>query len=306
MRADVKEIIRPAVPSDLPALGVLFEEVFGAPRLPAVWRWKYFDNPRGVTSMVCEAQGRIVSHCGGTPVRFRDYGAELVALQSVDFMSSPTYPGGIGRGGVFVRTAERFFSAYCGPAKIPLVYGFPGERHRLLGEKLLGYRPVERVAELRMEPRGEGRAIEPLARRDLALFSRVPIDVGALRDEVYLRWRYLDHPTWKYGKVSIRGTFGLGTQIAALVRSDADRLYVMEIGGRFSRAAVEDLADALSRVGREVVLWGSPAHPVNTLLAEGGFAVALRDHWIEMRWFTQRQLPRAGELYYTLGDYDVH
>jgi hypothetical protein len=306
MRDDLSELIRPATRGDLPALGALFEEVFGERRPPGVWTWKYFDNPRGATSMVCEVGGRIVSHCGGTPVRFRDYGAELVALQSVDFMSSPTYPGGIGRGGVFVRTAERFFDAFCGPSKVPLVYGFPGERHRLLGERLLGYRPVERVAELRMAPRGEGRAIEPLTGRDLKLFGRVPLDLGALRDEVYLRWRYLDHPLWKYGKVSVRGTFGLGTQIAALVRSDADRLYVMEVGGRFSRAAVEDLADALSRVGREVVLWGSPAHPVNALFAAGGFTVELRDHWVEMRWFTQRQLPRTGELYYTLGDYDVY
>ena len=306
MRDDAAEVIRPAVAADVPALCDLFEEVFRERRPPEVWTWKYFENPRGVTSMVCEAGGRLVSHCGGAPVRFRDYGAEFVALQSVDFMSSPTYPGGIGRGGIFVRTAERFFSAYCGPSKVPLVYGFPGERHRLLGEKLLGYRPVERVAELRLQPRGQGRAIEPLTSRDLPLFGRAPIDLGALRDPVYLRWRYLDHPLWKYGKVSVRGTFGLGTQIAALVRSDADRLYVMEVGGRFSRAAVEDLADALSNVGREVVLWGSPGHPVNALFAEGGFQVELRDHWIEMRWFTQRQLPRTGELYYTLGDYDVY
>lgn len=306
MRADSAETIRPAVAADVPALGALFEEVFGAPRAPEVWRWKYFDNPRRAASMVCEAGGRLVSHCGGTPVRFRDYGVEHMALQSVDFMSSPTYPGGIGRGGVFIRTAERFFEAFCGPRKVPLVYGFPGERHRLLGERLLGYRPVEQVAELRLSPRGEGGAIEPLTARDLPHFSKVPADLGAVRDGVHLAWRYLGHPLWTYGKVSVRGVFGVGTQIAAIVRSDADRLYVMEVGGRFSRAAVEDLADALSRVGREVVLWGPPAHPVYSLFAEGGFSVTLRDHWIEMRSFTQRQVPRTGELYYTLGDYDVY
>jgi hypothetical protein len=306
MPADPNEIIRPAVARDIPLLGALFEEVFGTSRPEAVWRWKYFENPRGATTMVCEAGGRLVSHCGGAPVRFRDFGAEHVALQSVDFMSSPSYPGGIGRGGVFIRTAERFFDAYCGPAKIPLVYGFPGERHRLLGERLLGYRPVEQVAELRLEARGGQRKLEPLGRGDLGIFTRVPVDFGAIRDEVYLRWRYLDHPLHTYGKVSIRRTFGLGTQIAAIARSEGDRLYVMEVGGRFSRAAVEDLADALSRMGKEVVLWGPPSHPVYTLLADGGFSVTLRDHWIEMRSFKGRQVPRRGELYYTLGDYDVH
>src|SRR5687767_12330468 len=113
MPADSVEVIRPSTRADIPALSALFEEVFGLHRQASVWEWKYFSNPRGTTSMVCEAGGRLVAHAGGTPVRFRDFEREYVALQSVDFMSSPTHAGGIGRGGVFIRTAERFFEAYC-------------------------------------------------------------------------------------------------------------------------------------------------------------------------------------------------
>lgn len=306
MPVDAPETIRPTRAEDIPALSDLFEEVFGERRPEALWRWKYFENPRGTTSMVCSAGGRIVAHCGGVPVRFRDFGQEYVALQSVDFMSSGRYSGGMGRGGVFVRTAERFFAAYCGPSTIPLVYGFPGERHRILGERLLGYKPVEPVGELRLEPEGDGVTPEPLRRRDLPFFGRIPIDLGAIRDPRYLAWRYLEHPTHHYGTISVRRPLGLGTQIAAVVRQDAPSLMVMEIAGRFSKGNVTALARALGRVGKPVVCWGPPAHPAFRLLAESGFRSTLRDHWIEFRSFTQRQTPRTGHLYYTLGDYDVH
>lgn len=300
------EQIRQSRRDDIPALGALFREVFGADRDPAVWSWKYFDNPRGLTSFVCEADGRLVAHCGGAPVRFRDYGLEHLALQSTDFMSSPRYPGGIGRGGVFVRTAQRFFAAYCGPSKVPMVYGFPGERHRLLGERLLGYRPIETVGEMRIDPESDRIGIEELRERDLPFFSRVPVDFGALRDPVYLRWRYLDRPGARYGIVKVGRPLGMGTQIAAIVHQDERTIHVMEVAGVFSREAVGRLTGRLAGLGKEVVFWGSPGHPVGQRLVEGGFRMGARDHRVEFRSFTQRPTPRSGELYYTLGDYDVY
>lgn len=306
MPADPREIIRPATVSDISALSALFLEVFGTERPEAVWRWKLFENPRGTASYVCEAEGRIVAHCAGLPVRFRDYEREYTAMQSVDFMSSPSYPGGIGRGGVFVRTAERFFDACCGASTIPLVYGFPGERHRLLGERLLGYRAVERVGELRLEPSGTATETEPLTKADLALFQQLPIDMGAVRDERYLNWRYLEHPTFRYEVIRVKRALRLHSQIAALVRRTDETVYIMEIGGRFSRRSLASLAGALRNLGQPVLFWCSPQHPISRLLADCGFAVGTRDHSIECRFFVQRDIPRPGELYYTLGDYDVY
>jgi hypothetical protein len=306
MPAEPREIIRPATVSDIPELSRLFHQVFRIERPLEVWSWKYFRNPRGTASYVCEADGRIVAHCGGVPVRFRDFEREYSALQSVDFMSSPTYPGGIGAGGVFVRTAERFFRAYCGPATIPLVYGFPGERHRRLGEKLLGYHPIEPVAELRLEPAGSGLAPEPLRREHLPELSRLPIQFGAMRDERYLHWRYLEHPTYRYGLVRIRRALRLHALIAGLVRVEDDAVYLMEVAGNFSRSAVTSLVTALRRMGRPVIFWSSPHHPIVRMMRECGFSSTPRDHHLECRFFIQREVPRPGEMYYTLGDYDVH
>lgn len=305
MPAERRETIRPAVVSDAAGLSRLFGEVFGTHRAEEVWRWKYFSNPRGTASYVCEADGRLVAHCGGVPVRFRDFDREYTAIQSVDFMSSPSYAGGIGGGGVFVRTANRFFEAYCGPGTAPMVYGFPGERHRILGERLLGYHPVEPVSELRLDPADNTLIPEPLTRKHLPIFGKLPIEVGAVRDATYLAWRYLEHPLHQYSVVRLRRALHLHWRIAALLRVTEEVVWLMEIGGQFSRPSMTSLVSTLRRLGKPVVFWCSPGHPLARLMLDSGFRSTQRDHYLECRYFIQREIPRAGEMYYTPGDYDV-
>lgn len=300
------EIVRRSKREDIPALQALFAEAFGHERSERLWEWKYFENPRGHAGFVCQADDRIVAHCAGLPARFRDFERSYTAYASVDFMSSPSYAGGVGGGGVFVRTVRRFFADCCGVGGAPLLYGFPGERHRVLGERLLGYRPVEIVNDLRLDPVRSGDAIEPLGPAHLSTFRRVPFSMGVERDEVYLRWRYLDHPVFRYGAVVVRGVLGR-TKIAALVKeADDGVVYLMEVGGSFSRGNVARLVEALAALGRPVVGWGSPRNPIGRLLEEEGFSVVPRDHRLEVRLFYERETPREGEIYYTLGDYDVH
>lgn len=306
MLVDRREIIRPATAADVPALSALFEEVFGKRRDDSVWMWKLFDNPRGSVSFVCEADDRLVAHCAGLPVRFRDYHREYPALQSVDFMSSQRYAGGLGRGGVFVRTAEKFFHACCGPTAVPLVYGFPGERHRVLGEKLLGYRSVERVGELTLNAAGSGLDVVPLRPEHLRYFHSIPVEFGAIRDAAYLDWRYLRHPLHSYGFIQVRRPLRMHPRIAALVRMTDEALFIMELGGNFSRSSIGALVSVLSRADRPVRFWCSPQHPIARLLIQSGFRVELREHFVECRFFVQHEIPQPGELYYTLGDYDVH
>jgi hypothetical protein len=302
-----REVIRRATAADIPALGALFEEVFGEKRPESVWRWKYFDNPRGSASYVCEASGRLVAHCGGVPVAFRDYADSYRAFQSVDFMSSPGHAGGAGRGGVFVRTVEAFFADFCGPAATPLVYGFPGERHRLLGERVLGYRPVERIVELGGEPEADGVAdLEPLTARVLHLLASLPVPFGAVRDERYLRWRYVDHPVRSYAALVVRKGLWRRAEIAAIVGVENEAVNVMEVGGALTPGAAADLVRALRRLGRQIRFWCAPGHPIGQLFRSAGLVPVERDHYLECRYFIARATPSPGEFYYTLGDYDVY
>jgi hypothetical protein len=130
--------------------------------------------------------------------------------------------------------------------------------------------------------------------------------MGVDRDESYLRWRYLDHPTHRYGAVVVRGLLG-SRKIGAIVNeADDGTVYLMEAGGSFSRGNVRRLVHALGSLGRPVVGWGSPRNPIGRLLVEEGFSLVPRDHRLEIRLFYERSTPREGEMYYTLGDYDVH
>jgi len=219
-------------------------------------------------------------------------------------MSSPSYVGGIGRGGVFVRTVRGFFEAYCGPGLASLVYGFPGERHRLLGESLLGYRPVEPVTEWSLPTSGEGGEIIPFASADARRWKSGNFAVGAERDAHYLTWRYANHPEHEYGVVTFRRW--LRTEARALVRHTPEALFVMELEGKVDASTLAGLSRKLSVLGVPVKFWGSAAAKLATLLAGCGWTAQQRDHWIECRFFIDRSAPTIGEIYYTFGDYDVH
>jgi hypothetical protein len=297
------DLIRRSQPGDAPKLSALFREAFGTERSEEIWRWKYFGQRPGV-GYVCETGGRIVAHCGGIPVQFRDGSRRYLAYQSVDFMSSPAHAGGLGGGGVFVRTVRRMFEECCGPDKALLVYGFPGERHRLVGERLLGYRPLEPVTELELTHRGASIRPEPLSQRLLPLFTKQEMRFGALRDEVYLAWRYLAHPFHRYGVVTARARWPFAAQAAALVREIEDAFVILEL--RVSGPTARALTRRLSELGKPVRIWSSARHPLGLLLAEHGFRSMPRDHQVEYRFFFERSTPQPGELYYTLGDYDVH
>lgn len=298
------EVIRPATSSDIAALGILFREVFGVERPESIWRWKYFDNPRGCASYVCDAGGVLVAHCGGTAVMVDDGGIRYPAFQSVDFMSSPAYPGGVGKGGVFVRTAEAFFRRYCSPDLFALVYGFPGERHRRLGERVLGYTPIEQVGELRLEPSGSLEVARPLRRADLPLFVRSFSPFSVIRDDTYLSWRYLDHPLFRY-EVVLAGSPLRGNVAAAIVLREGEDVHLMELGGRLDPSSLRILAGRLSSLGAPVRFWCSLRHPLATALTVAGFVPTVRDHSIECRSFAGRLTPPPGGFYFTLGDYDV-
>ncbi len=305
MLADREEIIRAATVEDASAVALLFREAFGHERDPSVWLWKYFGgDPRSV-SYICVAGDRVVAHCGGTAVTICDRSQTYPGFQSVDFMSSPSYPGGVGRGGVFVRTVKRFFAERCGTGGVPFVYGFPGERHRLLGERLLGYEAIEAVSEFTSQQDVPQQELESLAEEHLSIFSNRSFEFGAERSVEYLRWRYLRRPNSDYKFVRPRGWFG-GADIAAIVRQVDGISYLMEIGGKLSRKNMRRLSGLLREACGRVTGWFPAESSVGSGLHSAGFERKTRDHLLESRSFVGAVAPRPGEFYYSLGDYDVY
>lgn len=301
-----REIIRRATRDDIPRLNALFEDVFGERRAPAVWEWKYFDNPRGARSMLCEAGDAIVAHCAGTPIVMQDGARQYIALQSVDFMSTRRHAGGIGKGGVFYRVVQTFFEEFCGERGAAMVYGFPGERHRLVGEKILGYTPVESVGELTLPP-SQSAADVPLEPIDpyLALLSQAATSFGGVRDSTYIDWRYRRHPLHRYGALAVHRWPWRKPQLIAIVRDTAEEILLMELEGTYSAKLIGRMCEQLRQFGKPVRAWGSLQHERGRALAAAGFESKERPHRLETRFFFDRAIPSAGDLYYSLGDYDV-
>lgn len=287
--------------------------MFGEPRLPEVWTWKYFANEQGTHSWVADTGDRLVFHCGATPVPFRTHGTLGTALQLTDFMKDPGYADGIGPGGAFVRTTSAFFADVVERRSADLMYGFPGERHRLAGEKILDYKTAFPVHEARLEPDGStsGQQLRALDTDVLARFDKGDeSDVRMVRSPQLLKWRYLDRPGADYWYL------GEEPGASAILRQNQDEFRLMEIGGEISSGSIEGLARRLAELGRPVVGWFSPVHPVGVALAGAGFVFGRRDHSLAAAWFSSEadarrrkyfdsRVLRESDFYYTLGDYDV-
>lgn len=307
------ERIRRSRPDDAPALSALFQLVFGHERPERVWHWKFFGHPVGAWSWVFEADGEIVAHCGAIAVRFSSEGRAILALQLVDFMSNPRYPGGLGAGGVFARMTTTMFRDILSRTDAKLLYGFPGERHRLVGERVLGYTTAGAIGELRLQTRGDDVELRPLTPADLSRFSGIPSRFHAIRDESLLRWRYLEHPVARYEILEASGA----SQCSAIVRRQGDEVFLMETGGSFARNDINELTDRMSRLGGTVIGWCSPDHSITRIFTSAGFELHTRDHSLAAAWFLDQpdpsrrrffssEPPRGADFYISLGDYDVH
>jgi hypothetical protein len=222
MQACVEEIatdngrytIRPYVPADLPAVLASWQAAFGNPVAPALWRWKYHDAPLGHQILLCvHESGEVAALYGGVPFAADWRGQRLRITQLMDVFSHPAHRRQLGgRGGLYVRTALRYFAQFGGPDGAALMYGLPGERASRLGVHRLGYRPLpggvaylvaDTAALARLRCRPFAGRLSRVANEDLhgldRLADRCPLGrLQARRDADFIRWRFLHHPACRY------------------------------------------------------------------------------------------------------------
>jgi hypothetical protein len=154
--------IRPATRADLAALKPLFAAAFQAELPERDWIWKYHENPHSAVSAVALEGERALGFYGGWATRYRGAKGDLPGVSATDVMTDPSARA-LGQRGVFRSVGE----AYCrlnAERGVPFYFGFPNDRHRIVGERVLGYRSVERAGQLR-------RAL-PLPPRPAGLLSR--------------------------------------------------------------------------------------------------------------------------------------
>lgn len=309
-------MIRPLREGDEAGIASLFAEVFGQPLALSTWRWKYLRGDETPPVMVGEEDGRIVCHYGAIRSTLVAEGVPQTAYAIVDVMCERRHQGR----GIFRRAAGEFFARFCEGGRAALIYGFPGERHRRLGEILLGYTPIAPVYEVAKElsttpahwPAEVWRGLEipeDWDERWRRIEPRFPLITR--RDRATLEWRFARRPDRQYRILHLRDEPGI-----AIVGLEGENAYLMEF--LFERT-VTPVTRMRLLVAAEIVAGESgarrligwfPAFAAETelLLGPGGFRGAEADHRVETRFFARRYPAEwlAQSFYYSLGDYDVH
>lgn len=221
--------VRSYQPGDEGKITDMFNEVFSQQRDISHWYWKYRDNPRGsyCISLAVSEDGMLAAHYGGYPVKLRRYTSggtgveEITTFHLGDKMTRKKYRAvGFGNSSLLAQTFTHFRKTFAGDA-IPFGYGF-GTHHSLkFGLLFLNYADIEPICYRRLPADqlhrlGIARMQKLFMRRGVRevfviddswtdFFGRVAPAYRYLvvRDEKYLRWRYLQRPDRKYTFIAL-------------------------------------------------------------------------------------------------------
>ncbi|MDQ5871930.1 MAG: GNAT family N-acetyltransferase [Acidobacteriota bacterium] len=272
-------VVREAAAADAPGIRALFGRAFGREMTAEEWRWKFEDNPDGWFGTVVELAGRIVGNYAGWGMRFLLGGQERLVYAVGDVATDPSVRGLGGRRNAFRLMTEAFFEEVEGRRGVPFCFGFPGERHLVLGQRVVGTRTVFAIVEKRVPcgalppPPGDSEAGDFVLERFDRLWAAASRAWPALavRDRARANWRFHARPGRYYRMVWRNGGDGLlGWAVLSVSGEDA---LVADYLGRsgdgddllplFAAAGAE-----ASRLGaRRLVFWETPG-PAAAVLAE--------------------------------------
>ena len=142
-KIEEKYTLRPFLQGDEDGVLDLWKTAFKSKMEPKLFKWKYLENPYSKSMMLCVSKkDRVVTFYGGVPFKFQWINKIIYAVHLMDIMSHPAHR----KDKVFERTARSFMDYYCSADKLHLMYGFPGEFHYSIGERILNYKKIGGVA----------------------------------------------------------------------------------------------------------------------------------------------------------------
>lgn len=235
--------------ADVPDCRALFERAFGHAVDPLLWEWKY-GGGRGV-SVIARRSERLLAHygCVSREIRFRGQAAR--AVQICDVMVDPDERGLMTKTGAFYQVATASQDTIIGlDGRYLLGFGFPNDRHMILGRRSGLYAEVERLVELRWPSVPHSRAWSTTARsvsitacsdQIRVLWERMANDltdhVVGVRDPGYLAYRYESHPGWAYESFLVRRRWGKPLGLLVL-RCDGEVCRLIDVVGPMAHLPV--------------------------------------------------------------------
>ena len=262
--------IREAVAADSEGIRLLFERVFGTPMSAEEWRWKFELDPDGWYGIVGVHGGRIVGNYAGWGMRFLIDGEPRLLYSVGDVATDPSVRGLGGRRGIFRAMADAFFDAVAG--RVPFCFGFPGARHLVISERIVGSRtlfPV-RLAEVPVEafaePPGDVEAGDRVGEGFDALWeaARGGLSHAAVRDRARVNWRFHARPNRYYRMVWLGGramTSWAAICVSGEIATLVDFLGSEPGGGDLPALFAAAAAEARRLGARRLVFWSTPGGP---------------------------------------------
>lgn len=292
----------------------LFNNVFDREMTRAEWQWKYVrGRERVYASLAVNHLGAVIAHYGGLPQRMVHNSKEIHGMAIGDVMVHPSYRGTK----LFKKIAELLppVSALDG---FTLGYGFPNERAMRLPEILGIYEKVENVWESVKEVRrinNTARFIYKLFPLDFedervdALWNSLKnwIRLAVIRDRDYLKWRYQEHPLFRYELWGVKKRFQQKLIGFAVLRREGEELLLIDF-----LCPLRHLVVLFQKIENYAVVSGSRKlrlwHPeyLNKRFEDLGFTVSKSGTCIPRTthpaWLKKDEI--KGHFFYTMGDTD--
>jgi len=279
--------------------------------------WQYGSNPAGsIQGYGAFFENQLSGIFVVSPVRFQLGKDLLLAAQSMDVLTLPVLQGK----GIFKRLAQKTYADLAGEGQVKFTYGFPNAsschgfvkylnwtlldpvpyhfrllRTSFLNKKLgISARYFLGIPPLPLFPfRGPRYTIRPIQRipsdvNHLWEAFRQTYQIGLVRDEAYLRWRFEQRPATSYLFYEARDQEDrlLGLAILRMTDKHGGRLaYLMELMTLPQPCAV--FAQLLSGVVRSayeqgaemIIAWIMEHHPYRRIFLRQGFLPLPRSFW---------------------------
>lgn len=313
---DTSLVVRPYAEGDEREILSLFREAFGRDLPPEFWRWRFADNPAGpILIDLMWAGDTLAGHYAASPVMLDTEAGPMATALSMTTMTSAAFKGR----GIFPALATSLYTRMA-ETGFAMVWGFPNANSHRGFVTGLEWRDIHEIPTFRLDlghstPEADI-AVAEVTTFDLDaddLWARVGGRMGAVltrRDQRYLNWRYVQHPTNDYRVLAARVQSGLAgfivtkgyggeLDIVDLLGEDTDTMFQLVLGA---------LELARSQDAVAVNMWLPLAHPLHPMLERIGFGLAG-----PVTYFGARRLGAISDAVFdirswflTMGDSDVY
>lgn len=298
----------------------LFALCFGKGLSREEWAWKYKDSPWGSTAAVAVDGEDVIAHYGGIKMAFYFRGKTFNTFQPCDVMTHPRYRSRIfSKRGAMVKAGEYFYQTN----PMDFAFGFPSERHAILGTKQLGYTEHGYVVVLNKHVSGFRSLRNPLIKIETGWDRIEGTELDALWADVrdaftlsveknsrYLFWRYRDNPVKHYMPVMVRSRYTKKARAFAVCAAGQSEFSILDFfcTGGFKLGTLLKVVEHLAaKDGLHTVKgWINPDENIFQTFIENGY---VREKGIPFIFKIINEEVTSSFLFshycYRMGDYDA-